>query len=75
MPPRSQRTLLYLLKSLIGQRVTVELRNEVSLKGKLISVDDSMSIKMLDVSSKGVQVFVMNLFAKLMFSAASSCPT
>ena len=40
LPPRSETTLVCLVKSLIERRVVVELRNDTLVKGQLDDVDD-----------------------------------
>ncbi|KAJ5071658.1 snrnp core protein family member [Anaeramoeba ignava] len=38
-----------LFKSLIGQTITIELKNDIMITGKLISVDQFLNLKLSDV--------------------------
>jgi len=48
-------TLICILQALTGLRLVVELRNEVSVKGKLDTVDTNMNLKLSSVLYKAVQ--------------------
>eukprot|EP00238_Polyblepharides_amylifera_P007974 CAMPEP_0196580774 /NCGR_PEP_ID=MMETSP1081-20130531/30537_1 /TAXON_ID=36882 /ORGANISM="Pyramimonas amylifera, Strain CCMP720" /LENGTH=125 /DNA_ID=CAMNT_0041900755 /DNA_START=82 /DNA_END=456 /DNA_ORIENTATION=- len=45
---RSEQSLLIFIQALQGQTVVVELHNDIVMKGKLDSVDDSMNLTLSD---------------------------
>ncbi|GFR45608.1 hypothetical protein Agub_g7005, partial [Astrephomene gubernaculifera] len=55
MPPREETTLVCLIKSLIGRRVVVELRNDTLLRGLLDDVDDFMNMSLSEVTFQTVE--------------------
>ncbi|KAG2448699.1 hypothetical protein HYH02_006055 [Chlamydomonas schloesseri] len=50
LPPRSETTLVCLIKGLIDRRVVVELRNDTLVKGQLDDVDDFLNMTLSDVT-------------------------
>ncbi|KAG2488001.1 hypothetical protein HYH03_013438 [Edaphochlamys debaryana] len=55
LPPREETTLVCLIKSLVGTRVVVELRNDVLLKGRLDDVDDFMNMTLSEATLQTAQ--------------------
>jgi U6 snRNA-associated Sm-like protein LSm2 len=43
-------------KTLVGQPVTVELKNDLRISGNLVSVDQFLNIKLDDISSESMQL-------------------
>jgi len=56
-------TLICLLQGLIGQRATIELRNESSVTGLILDVDIYMNVSMSEVSYTGTGSGTVNLEA------------
>ncbi|KAG2433025.1 hypothetical protein HXX76_008752 [Chlamydomonas incerta] len=55
LPPRSETTLVCLIKSLIDRRVVVELRNDTLVKAQLDDVDDFLNMTLSDVTFQTVE--------------------
>ncbi len=45
-PPRARRLFYSYFKTLVGKTVTVELKNDLAISGKLVSVDQYLNIKL-----------------------------
>lgn len=52
---KEPNTLVILLQALVGKHVTVDLRNEVELRGRLDKVEKDMSLKMTEVTYRALQ--------------------
>ncbi len=46
-----------MFKTLVGKEVTVELKNDMSIRGKLHSVDQFLNVKLVDISVVDVEKY------------------
>uniref|UniRef100_A0A388K9E8 LSM domain-containing protein n=1 Tax=Chara braunii TaxID=69332 RepID=A0A388K9E8_CHABU len=59
-PPRSERTLVCVIQSLVGMEVVVELRNDLTIRGNLDECDDYMKLEE-DIKEDEVEAAIADL--------------